>query len=259
MKTISVSIDLSGNVALVTGAGRGIGAAIAKKLGEAGADIVLVSRTKVELQKVAEQIRPYNVRTMIRVCDVGDENSIKNTVAAVIKEFGHIDILVNNAAVNYREKAFEVDLEHWDTIMRVNLKGYFLMAREVARHMVRNRKGSIINISSELSFVGVAEGQVAYSTSKAAINQLTRVLAAEWAESNVRVNTVAPGLTETELITELLAKPGYRERAESNIPLKRLGLPEDIADAVLFLASDAAQFITGQILLVDGGYTNIRI
>jgi len=256
---MSKLINLKGSVAFVTGAGRGIGAECAKKLAEAGADVILVSRTKSELELVAEQIKSNNdVQVLIQVCDLIDSEAIKNTVSNALQRFKRIDILVNNAGVNYREKAFEVNINHWDIIMKTNIKAYFILSREIGKFMVENRKGTIINISSELSFIGVSEGQVAYSVSKAAINQLTRVLAAEWAENGVRVNTVVPGLTETKLIRELLSKPGYMEKAVNSIPLKRLGRPEDIANAVVFMASDLASFITGQILIVDGGYTTIR-
>jgi len=256
---MGISINLKGSVAFVTGAGRGIGAACAKKLAEAGSDVILISRTKSELEKVAEQIRLNNdVQVLTQVCNLINIETVKNIVKNTIQRFGRIDILVNNAAVNYREKAFEVNLNHWDLIMETNLKAYFVLSREIAKYMVENKKGSIINISSELSFIGVSEGQVAYSVSKAAINQLTRVLAAEWAESGIRINTIVPGLTETKLINDLLSKPGYMEKAINSIPLKRLGRPEDVADAVLFMTSDLAKFITGQVLVVDGGYTTIR-
>ena len=172
---------------------------------------------------------------------------------------GAIDILVNNAAVNYREKAFDVDLDHWELLYNTNLKGYFVMARECAKRMLAQGGGSIVNIGSELSFVGVNEGQVAYSTSKAAVNQLSRVLGSEWSKHNIRDNTVIPCFTETPLVTELLNRPGYREKYTAEIPLGRLATPENVADACLFMVSNMSSFTTGETLLVDGGFTNMRL
>ena len=142
--------------------------------------------------------------------------------------------------------------------MEVNLKGYFLFAREAGKRMIEGKQGSIVNISSELSFVGSKTGQLAYSTAKGGINQMTRTLAAEWAEHGVRVNAVAPGLTETPLVEKRLADPAYRQACVQEVPLGRLGKPSDIAHAAAFLSSSWADFITGQVLIVDGGYTSIR-
>lgn len=258
---MSVTISLKGKTALITGASSGgIGGAIAKRFAEAGADLVIVSRTISDLEKLKHTINEkYSVNVVPIVCDLEKAENIPLLFENAVTQLGIPDIVVNNAAVNYRETAFNVDLEHWDKIMNINLKGYFLVAREAAAKMIANKKsGAIVNIGSELSFVGVAEGQVAYSTSKAGINQLGRVLAAEWADKGIRVNTVIPGFTETVLVTELLAKPGYKENFEKVIPLHRLAKPENVANAVLFMASDMSAFTTGETLLVDGGYTNIR-
>jgi NAD(P)-dependent dehydrogenase (short-subunit alcohol dehydrogenase family) len=256
---MAVTISLAGKNAIITGAGKGIGAAIAKRLAQADANLVLISRTLADLELVATEIRSdTSVKVLPVVCDVSKPEEINRAVSEAEQIFGNIDILVNNAGVNYRETAFNVDVDHWDTVMNTNLKGYFLMSKAVAKGMVKRKSGVIVNIGSELSFVGVAEGQVAYSTSKAAVNQLGRVLAAEWASYKIRVNTVVPGFTETELVTELLNKPGYKKKFEQEIPLNRLATPGNVADAVLFMASDASAFTTGTTLLVDGGYTNIR-
>jgi sorbose reductase len=258
---MTVEISLKGKNALITGASSGgIGGAIAKRLAEAGANLVIISRTISDLNKLKDEIiNKYNVKVYCKVCDLEKSDAIPQLIKDSIDDMEHIDIVINNAAVNYRETAFNVDLNHWDQIMNINLKGYFLVARETAKTMIENNiKGTIVNIGSELSFTGVSEGQVAYSSSKAAINQLSRVLAAEWAEKGIRVNTVIPGFTETVLVTELLNKPGYKENFEKVIPLHRLAKPENVANAVLFMASDMSAFTTGETLLVDGGYTNIR-
>ena len=258
---MSVEISLQGKNAVVTGSGKGIGAAIALKLAQAGAGIALVGRTEANLHKTEAEIRKQYPQTEV-VCfcvDLSHSEEIPGVVDAIEKAMGHIDILVNNAAVNYRETAFRVELDHWDAVYNTNLKGYFLMARACADKMMKIGGGAIVNIGSELSFVGVDEGQVAYSTSKAAVNQLTRVLGAEWARKNIRVNTVIPCFTETELVTELLKKPGYKEKYTSTIPMGRLATPENVANATLFMVSDLSAFTTGETLLVDGGYTNIRL
>lgn len=258
---MTVTISLKGKSALITGASSGgIGGAIAKVLAEAEANLVIVSRTIEDLEKLkAEIMEKHSINVIPMVCDLENSENIPALIESAVAKLGGLDIVINNAAVNYRETAFNVDLQHWDKIMNINLKGYFLVAREAARFMIANKKGgTIVNIGSELSFVGVSEGQVAYSTSKAGINQLGRVLAAEWADKGIRVNTVIPGFTETDLVTELLAKPGYKENFERVIPLHRLAKPENVANAVLFMASDMSAFTTGETLLVDGGYTNIR-
>lgn len=256
---MGVEISLVHKVAIITGAGRGIGAKIAERMAEAGAELYLVDINEDGLRNVQESLKSYGKKVVIKACDLSDAEVIPFLIADVKAQMGRIDILVNNAAVNYRETAFDVDIDHWQKIMNLNLRGTFLMAREVAGKMIEDgNKGVVINIGSELSFVGLPEGQVAYSTSKAGINQLGRVLAAEWAKYNIRVVTVIPSLTETALVAENLKKPGYREKFEKDIPLGRIAKPEDIANAVLFMASEMADFITGETLLVDGGYTNTR-
>ncbi len=256
---MSVQISLKGKKAIVTGAGKGIGQAIALKLAEADCDLAIVGRTEKNLIATRKMIQgQYSVKVGVFSADLAETESIPEIVDQAVGFLGGLDILVNNAAVNYRETAFKVQMDHWNAVYDTNVKGYFMMARTCAAHM-RLSGGSIINIGSELSFVGVDEGQVAYSTSKAAVNQLTRVLGAEWAEYGIRVNTVIPCFTETPLVKELLSKPGYKEKYTASIPLARLAQPEDVANACLFMASNLSKFTTGESLLVDGGYTNIRI
>ena len=259
---MSVEITLQGKKAIVTGAGKGIGRAIALRLAEAGAQLVLVGRTEKNLDETAAKIRAeYSAAGVDCIqLDISRVEKIPAVVEEAISFLGGVDILVNDAAVNYRETSFNVDLDHWDAVFNTNLKGTFLMARECAKCMIgAGRGGAIVNIGSELSFVGVNEGQVAYSISKAGINQLSRVIGSEWAKFGIRVNTVIPCFTETPLVTELLEKPGYKEKYTSDIPLGRLAKPEDVANACLFMVSDMGSFITGETLLVDGGYTNMRL
>ncbi len=247
-------LDFNKKTAIITGAGRGIGTACAELMLECGANVIMVDR---EFSEEKTDIDAQNPRVCMIRGDVSESQTAKEAVKAAVEEYGGVDCLVNNAAINIREKALDVDVNHWNRIMDVNLKGYFLFAQEVGKQMTEKRSGSIVNISSELSIVGSATGQTAYSASKGGVNQLTRTLAAEWANYSVRVNAVAPGLTVTPMVAENLKNDEYKRACIDEVPLGRLGKPGDIAQAVVFLSSQWADFITGQILVVDGGYTII--
>jgi len=249
-----LELGLQGSVVLITGAAMGIGAACAGKFAQAGAGLILVDQNGPELERTAAGIG-NGIEILLQVGDVADPATAPAVVAAGLARFGRIDCLVNNAAINIREPALDVDPAHWDRILQVNLGGYFRFAQAVGKQMVDSGRGSIVNVSSELSLVGSSTGQVAYAASKGGINQLTRTLAVEWARHGVRVNAVAPGLTVTPLVRERLKDEQYRQMCLGEVPLGRLGQPEDIANAVVFLASELAGFITGHILVVDGGYT----
>ncbi len=253
-----LDISLNNHICIITGAGMGIGASCAELFWKAGARLVLVDINCNALNEMQNKLDPVKSTVLTVAGDTSDPQTAEQAVNAAMEKWGRIDCLVNNAALNIREKALNLHMENWERIMAVNLKGYFLFARAVGKEMVRQHRGSIVNISSELSFVGSKTGQLAYSAAKGGINQLTRTLAAEWAEYNIRVNAVAPGLTETPLVAERLRDPVYREACIQEVPLKRLGQPQDIAHAVLFLSSSWSNFITGQVLLVDGGYTAVR-
>ncbi|MGI5839184.1 MAG: SDR family NAD(P)-dependent oxidoreductase [bacterium] len=247
-----LNMGLQDSVVLITGAAQGIGAACARQFARNGAKLILVDQNEAELKRTAAEI---GGEFLLQVSDVTDPAAAPDTVAAGVAHFGRIDCLVNDAAINIREKALDISLEHWDRILQVNLRGYFLFAQAAGRHMVARGQGNIVNISSELSIVGTSSGQTAYAASKGGINQLTRTLAVEWAPHGVRVNAVAPGLTVTPLVKEKLQDEQYRQMCLSEVPLGRLGQPEDIANGVVFLASKMAAFITGHILVIDGGYT----
>ena len=246
--------DLSGKVAIVTGAGRGIGYHIALALAKYGADLVVCSRTVSELEKVAEEARGLGSRVVIHQMDICRTSDIERMVEESVKAFGHIDILVNNAGVNIPQWAVEVTEDAWDKIMAVNLKGLFFCAKAVGKVMIQQKKGKIINVSSQSGSVGLPQ-RAAYCSSKGGVNLLTKVLAMEWAQYNINVNAIAPTFIETPFTKPMFEKEGFREYVLGNIPLGRVGKPEDVVGAVIYLASDASDLVTGHILLIDGGWT----
>jgi len=246
--------DLSGKIALVTGAGRGIGYHTAVALAGYGADVAVCSRTVSELNRTAREIEKTGRRAMIRPADITDVSDIRSMVKEVCETFGRIDILVNNAGVNRPQDAVDVTEENWDVVMDTNLKGLFFCAQAVGRVMIAQKQGKIINISSDAGSVGIAR-RAAYCASKGGVNLLTKVLAIEWATHNVHVNAVSPAFIETPLTEPMFKAPGFREYVLTNTPLGRVGQPKDVAGAVVFLASAASDYMTGHVMLVDGGWT----
>ena len=246
--------DFSGKIALVTGAGRGIGYHTALALAGYGADVAVCSRSVPELEGVARQIEGMGRQAMIRCADITRVDDIRSMVEAVCETFGRIDILVNNAGVNRPQDAVEVTEENWDLIMNTNLKGLFFCAQAVGRVMIAQKGGKIINISSDAGTVGLAR-RAAYCASKGGVNLLTKVLAIEWAGHNVYVNAVSPAFIETPLTEPMFRDPGFREYVLGNTPLGRVGKPQDVTGAVVFLASRASDYMTGHVMLVDGGWT----
>ena len=246
--------ELTGRVAIVTGAGRGIGYRIALMLAKYGADVVLCSRTVSELEAVAEVVDQMGRRTLIHPLNIKDISAIHAMVDRARDIFGHIDILVNNAGLNRPQRALEVSQENWDLIMDTNLKGLFFCAQAAGRVMIEQKKGKIINISSDAGSVGLPQ-RAAYCASKGGVNLLTKVLAIEWAEHNINVNAIAPAFIETPLTQPMLEETEFRDYVLGNTPLKRVGKPEDVAGAVVFLASAASDYMTGSIVHVDGGWT----
>jgi 3-oxoacyl-[acyl-carrier protein] reductase len=238
-------------IAIVTGAGRGIGEAIAKRFAEEGAKVACVSRSEANSSKVAEAINaahPGSARAY--AVDVADKKAVAETAAKIVADFGRVDILVNNAGVTRDGLAMRMSEEDWDIVIDTNLKGAFNFIQGVMRPMIKQRAGRIINISSVAGLTGNA-GQANYSASKAGLLGLTKTLARELASRNINVNAVAPGFIKTDM-TEVLPD-AVKTGVQSSIPLGRFGEPEDIASAVAFLASPEAAYITGQILTVDGG------
>ena len=245
---------LSGKNVLVTGSSRGIGAGIAVKLAEAGANVAITARRMESLAKTASLIEGLGRRCLPVELEVTDLSGIRTSIGLVEGGLGPIDILVNNAGINIPRPATEVTEEQWDQILNVNLKGAFFCSKEVARGMIDRGKGKIVNVSSAAGLIPMEE-RAAYSSSKAGLLMLTRVLALEWAPHQITVNAVAPTFIETELAAQTLDRPGMRDYLLSRIPLNRLAKVEDLAGAVVYLCSPAADFITGTVIPVDGGLT----
>jgi len=246
---MTVSFDLKNKVALVTGASRGIGFGLAKSLAAAGARVAVAARTRAELVALAESIGGLAVEL-----DVTSVASITGAVERVVSELGGIDILVNNAGLGANHPALEVTEADWDELMAVNLKGLFFCCQAAARHMLAKGYGRIINISSQASLVGIVDHAL-YCASKGGVNQLTRVLALEWSARGVTVNAVAPTFIYTPGTRERLDQPEYLRQVLARIPAGRVGSIDDVAGAVIYLASDAAGLVTGSVLPVDGGWT----
>ena len=241
---------LDGRVALVTGASRGLGAEISDSLHRAGATVAGTSRRPDAAARVADRLGTPAVEM-----DVTDAASVRAGVDLLTRELGRIDVLVNNAGVNVPQGIFEVDEESWNAVIDTNLKGSFFAAQAAARHMVaRGEGGRIINIGSQAGTVGIEE-RAAYCASKGGVGLLTKVLAIELAPHGITVNTVAPTFVDTDLTRTTLEDPAWRERVLSRIPLGHVVEVEDVAAAVLYLASPAARMVTGHSLLVDGGWT----
>jgi len=246
---MTVSFDLKNKVALVTGASRGIGFGLAKSLAAAGARVAVAARTRAELVALAESIGGLAVEL-----DVTSVASITGAVERVVSELGGIDILVNNAGLGANHPALEVTEADWDELMAVNLKGLFFCCQAAARHMLAKGYGRIVNMSSQASLVGIRDHAL-YCASKGGVNQLTRVLALEWSARGVTVNAVAPTFIYTPGTRERLDQPEYLRQVLARIPAGRVGSIDDVAGAVIYLASDAAGLVTGSVLPVDGGWT----
>jgi NAD(P)-dependent dehydrogenase (short-subunit alcohol dehydrogenase family) len=247
--------DLSGRVALVTGGGGGLGTLVAKTLAGAGAKVALLARSQDACERTAETIRQEGGQAFICTADVTDAEQIGRAVASVAKEAGPIDILVNNAGVTSPKSFMDLDIETWDRIMDVSAKGAFICMRAVAPSMMERRSGVIINMGSILSTRGLAN-RSAYCAAKAALANLTRAAAVEFGPYGINVNALAPTVIVTDLNRELVqTQPQLYQAIIDRTPLGRLGELEDLRGAVLFLASPASAFVTGQILHVDGGYT----
>lgn len=246
--------DLSGRVAMVTGATRGLGESAAMALAKAGADVAVCGRNQDDLDRVSRAIGDLGRQCQGFSLDVLNKAKVQATVAEIMERFGRIDILVNNAGVNNRQPVLEFPEEAWDLIIDTNLKGYFLVAQAVAPQMISRGYGKLINMSSILGTVGLP-GQVAYASSKGGVDQMTKVMALEWAKLGVRVNAIGPTYFETDLVKPLRNDPERFNFINERTPMGRWGYPHELEGLVIFLASQASDFITGQTIYIDGGWT----
>ncbi len=244
--------DLSGQVALVTGASRGLGQCFARALAKAGADLILTSRRRETLADFEAEIGSLGRRTVAVGLDVRDSSSIQRMAAEAEAAFGQIHILVNNAGCNVRKPALEITWDDWNLVLDTNLRGSFFVAQAIARGMIAHRYGRIINIGSVTSVFGYA-GLAPYGASRGGIRQLTMSLADDWGAHGVTVNCLAPGWFKTEQNQALYENQDWVDYLIERIPLKRTGRPDDLDGAIVFLASEASRYITGQTLLIDGG------
>lgn len=247
--------DLAGKVALVVGGAGGIGRAQALGLADAGADVAVASRNLEHLEKVAEEIKAKGRQSLAVTVEVTQEKSVADMVEKVLKVFPHIDILVNAAGLAIRKPAETFPIDEWQQVMDINTRGTFLTCQAVGRVMIKQKSGKIINVSSVRGRYGLPAGYAAYCASKGAVDTLTRTLACEWAKHNVLVNAVAPTVVETDLTRDALADPAFANQMKSRIPLGKWAMPEDIVGATVFFAAEASDFITGQVLYIDGGVT----
>jgi NAD(P)-dependent dehydrogenase (short-subunit alcohol dehydrogenase family) len=242
---------LDGKTALVTGAGRGIGRAVALALAKAGAELVLVSRTRSQLEEVAGEIAQQAGRARSLPLDVTDSTAVRDAVAGL----GRLDILVNNAGLNRPQPFLDVDEETLDRLLTLNVRAAFIVAQAAARRMTAQGTGVIINMSSQMGHVGSERDRTVYVMTKHAIEGLTKAMAVELAPKGVRVVSIAPTFIDTPLVRPFFNDPTFRKWVLDHIPLGRLGTVEEVAQAVVFLASPAASLVTGSSLLVDGGWT----
>ena len=249
-------MDLTDKVAIVTGSARGIGREIALKLAEVGADVVVndIEAAAESLESVVKEIKALNRQSLAVTADVSSSEDVNRLIETAVKEFGKIDILVNNAGVTRDQLLMKMTDEEWDTVLNIDLKSAFLCTRAVIRHMLRQRSGRIISIASVVGMVGNA-GQANYASAKAGIIGFTKSIAKEVGSRGITVNAVAPGYIQTKMTEQL--NDDQRQEMLKHIPLASLGTPRDVAEAVAFLASEEARYITGHVLNVDGGMAGV--
>lgn len=245
--------SLKSKVALVTGAGKGIGRAIALGLARAGADVVLVSRTRADLEEVASEIRACGSKALPIETDIRHAPEVQTMVTRSLDAFSRIDILVNSAGTMVKKLVLDLTEEEWDRVLDTNLKGYFLCTQAVGREMIKANRGNIINISSVRNQVTLP-ALAPYSASKGGVTMLTKTLALEWLKYNIRVNEIAPGYMNTPMTAYLKKNREEYEMTLKRVPMNRWGDPEELAGAAIFLASDASTYMTGQTIYIDGGW-----
>ena len=247
----TVSFDFKGEVVVVTGGSRGLGLEIAHAFGQAGAKVVITARREQWLKEAENFLKDQGIAVDAMICDIADANSVEQLVQKTLQNNSKIDVLVNNAGLTWGAPAETMPLDRWKQVIDTNITGTFLMSQAVGRHMLERNKGAIVNVASIAGLKGGQLNTVGYNASKAAVINLTRALAVEWAARGIRVNAIAPGLFRTRMSEVLVQRA---EAANAPVaPLGRIGHPGELAPTVLFLASEGASYITGQVVAIDGG------
>jgi NAD(P)-dependent dehydrogenase (short-subunit alcohol dehydrogenase family) len=254
--TMKDMFKLDGKIAVVTGGAGGIGKALAMGLGIHGATVVVASRNRQAIENVAKEISAASGNPAVAVtCDVTDETSVENLMSTVVKKYGRLDILVNAMGMNIKRDAFEFPMDDWQKLFDVNVKGTMIACKFAGRVMKAQKSGAIVNLSSVRGIRGYTGGNTGYCATKGSVELITRALALEWAPHRIRVNALGPALVITPGTKHIAENPELAKKYAAAVPLGRIGLPEDMVGAVIFLVSDAAGFVTGQTIYVDGGLT----
>lgn len=256
MNTIKKRFSLAGKKALITGGSKGIGAAIALVLAEAGADLAIVGRDVRGLNTTSQKVRQMGRNCLEIVADLKTITGPEEAAVKGLQHFGIIDILVNNAGITYVEPVVDITPEHWDEIQNVNLRAPFILSKILVPKMIEQKSGKIINISSQAGIVAL-DAHAAYAASKGGLNMLTKVMATEWGPYNIQCNAIAPTVILTEMGEKVWGNPKKGDPMKAKIPLRRFGQPIEVADLALYLASTASDLITGQVISIDGGYTSV--
>jgi 2-deoxy-D-gluconate 3-dehydrogenase len=243
---------LQGRRALVTGASRGIGRSVALALAEAGADLALVARSLPDLEMTAKEVRALGRTAVVATMDVTDADAVQRATDEAVAELGGLDVLVNNSGVMTAARLLDTRVEEWDRVMTTNLRGTFLVTKAAGRYLVEQRSGKVINVASHFGLMAQS-GFSAYCASKAGLIQFTKVLALEWARDNVQVNAIAPGYTATDLNSALRSDEAHTAKVVSRIPARRMADADEIGPLAVLLASPASDFMTGSVLVIDGG------
>ena len=248
--------ELKNKTVVITGSSKGIGKNIALTFAKLEANVVISGRDEATLSSVLKEMHKYNPNCIAVAGDLSDISEVRNLIEKAVSQFGTIDVLVNNAGVNIAKPAMEVTEEDWDAVLDLNLKTAFFASQAAAKYMLKQSNGRIINIASQMAFVGYVK-RAAYCASKGGLVQLTKALAVEWAQQGIHVNAVAPTFIETELTEKMFKDEAFKKDVDSRILLDGISQPEDISGAVLYLASNLANFVTGETIKVDGGWTAI--
>ena len=249
------AFNLAGKIALVTGGGSGLGRSMSLALSKAGAEVIVAGRRAEKLDNVVKEIKDKGGDSFSIVLDIQEENSIDRSLKRIATMDKKIDILVNNSGISGPSWAVEQESEDWDEVINTNLRGTFLMCREVGKSMIKRKKGVVVNIASVAGMIGIQK-LAAYSSSKGGIIQLTKTLAKEWAKYGVRVNALAPGYFLTDINKDYFSTESGRKMIENHIPLNRIGIDHELSGAIIFLASEASSFMTGSTLVIDGGQSS---